>query len=50
MFMFKWTLYCVSVTAENLNLYQRYIYKDEDVNTFLGTHYFVVLDSTLGAW
>ena len=42
----KLTLYCVSVTAEDLNLQQRY--RDKDINV-LGTCYFIVLDSTLGA-
>ena len=38
---------CLSVTAEDLNLLQRYIY--EDIN-ILGTCYFVALDSTLKAY
>ena len=46
MHMFKLALYCLSVTVEDLNLWQ--IYKYEDIN-FLGTHYFIPLNSTLGA-
>ena len=42
----KLTLYCVSVTVKDLNLQQRYRYKDINV---LDTCYFIVLDSTLGA-
>ena len=42
--MFKLTLYCLSVTVDDLNLQQRYRY--ENIN-ILGTRYFVVLDSTL---
>ena len=42
----KGTLYGLSVTAEDLNLQQRYRYKDTNI---LGTHYFFVLNSTLGA-
>ena len=45
--MFKLTLHCLSVTVEDLNLQLRYRY--EDVNVLV-THYFVVLDLTLGAW
>ena len=44
--VFQLTLYCVSVTVEDLNLQQRYRYKDINV---LGTCYFIVLDSMLVA-
>ena len=44
--IFKLTLYCLSVTVEDLNLYRRYRY--DDVNIFV-THYFVLLDSTFCA-
>ena len=44
--LFKLTLYCLSVTIEDLDLYRRYSYGDINV---LGTCYFVLLDSTLGA-
>ena len=40
--------YCLSVTVEDLNLQQRCRYKD--IINILGTYYFVVLNSTLGAW
>ena len=51
--MFKLTLYCLTVTVEDLNLWRRYRYEDinyrcEDIN-ILGTRYFGVLDSTLSA-
>ena len=44
--IFKLTLYCLSLTVEDLNLQ----WKDacEDMN-ILGKYYFVVLNSTLGA-
>ena len=41
--LFKLTLYCFSVTVEDLNL-QQYIY--EDIN-ILDTCYFILLDSIL---
>ena len=44
--MFKLTFYCLSVAVEDLNLWPRYRY--EDIN-ILGTHYFIALDSILGA-
>ena len=44
--VFKLTLYGLSDTVEDLNLYRRYRYKDINI---LGARYFVVLDSTLGA-
>ena len=40
--MFKLSLYCLSVIAEDINSYQRY----KDIN-ILDTRYFVVLDSAL---
>ena len=43
--MFKLTIYCLSVTAEDLNLQWRHRY--EDIN-ILGTWYFVLLDTTSG--
>ena len=43
--MFKLTLYCLSVTVEDLNLYQRYRYEDINIS---GTRYFAALNSTLG--
>ena len=51
--MFKLTLYCLTVTVEDINLWRRYRYEDinyrcEDIN-ILGTRYFGVLDSTLSA-
>ena len=42
--MFKLTFYSLSVNVEDLNLYQRYRYKE----ILLGTCYFVLLNSTLG--
>ena len=42
--MSKLTLYFLSATAEDLNLYQRY----EDID-ILGTQYFVLLSANLGA-
>ena len=44
--MFKLTIYCLSVTVEDLNLQSRYRYEDRNN---LGTRYFVLLDGTLGA-
>ena len=44
--MFKLTLYCLSVTVEDLDLERKCRYKDINI---LRIHYFVVLDSTLGA-
>ena len=44
--IFKLTLYCLSVTVEDPNLYRRYRYDDVNI---LGTHYFVLLDSTFCA-
>ena len=43
--MFKLAFYCLSVTAEDLNLQQRHRY--EDIN-ILSTRYFVLLDTTSG--
>ena len=44
--MFKLAFYCLSVTAEDLNLQRRHRY--EDIN-ILGTRYFILLDTTSGA-
>ena len=44
--MLKLAFYCLPDTVEGLNLLQRYRY--EDIN-ILGTQYFVLLDTTLGA-
>ena len=41
--MLKLTLYCLSVTVEDLN------YNEDMKTNNLGTNYSVVLDSTLGA-
>ena len=43
--MFKLAFYCLSVTAEDLNLQRRHRY--EDIN-ILGTRYFVLLNTTSG--
>ena len=43
--MSKLPLYCLFVTVEDLNIWQRYRY--EDIN-ILTTQYFVLLDVTLG--